>query len=389
MADVNLTTYDQILKDQFLELLKNQVNTGSGPLYNMIKSSEKNIDANQVIKSAPIGINGGAGVGSETGVLPTAGGNMYKKFISSTKNYYGTISIGDKVMKATKSNKGAFIDALVSEMEGIKKACTFIYARDLFLEPSGILTTCKVNNGVTTILVDDTRYLIEGLTIDICSNVGVPVANGAARRIKGINRATGAVLLEGAAQVTTIATDVIVTQNSYNQSLTGMKEIFKTTGNLYGVDRAANPWMAPMVDAAFGALTDTKIQAKIAENEDFRGGEIDYIGLSSDVEGKYMTYMETTKRQVNMMEIKGGYTAMSFKGIPMKREKFLPSGTMDMYDTDKFTLHVLSDWDWIADKSGGILQPVPGYAKYAASLAKYAELICDHPGAQVRNSGIV
>lgn len=383
-----LATQDQILKDQFLELLKNQVNTKSDLLYNMIKSSEKNIDAYQVVKSAPYGINGGAGAGTETGLLPTAGENFYQKFVSTTKNYYGQLQIGDKVMKATKSNKGAFIDALVSEMEGLKEAVKFVYGRDLYLDSTGILGACSPAAGVTSFVMDDVRYIIEGMTIDLLNSAAAyaPIANGTARRVKAVNRATKTVTLYGAATVTVTADTRVTTQNSYNLSLSGLKDLFKSTGSLYGVDRAANPWMIPSLNGSFGAISDSKIQAVIADIEDFKGGMINYIGVSTDVEGFYMAYMEATKRNVNVMEVAGGYKSIAFKDIPMKRNRFLAPGTMDFLDTGKFTFHVLSDWDWITGEGGAILQQVAGYPIYAASLAKYGELICDHPGAQGRRT---
>jgi hypothetical protein len=146
--------------------------------------------------------------------------------------------------------------------------------------------------------------------------------------------------------------------------------------------------MVPLMDAAFGPITDSAMQAKIAEIEDFKGGKVNYIGVSSDVEGSYMTYLEATRRNVNTMKVSGGYDAIDFKHIPLVRDKFLQPGTMDMLDSTQFTLHVLDDWDWITDVGGNILQPVAGQAAYTGSLAKYAELICDHPGAQCRNTGV-
>ncbi|MFA5453212.1 MAG: phage major capsid protein [Candidatus Methanomethylophilaceae archaeon] len=389
---VTLTTHDQILKEQFLELLKNQVNTKSDVLYNLIKASNKNIEGYKVIKSAPYGINGGAGAGTETGALPTAGGNYFKKLESTVKNYYGQIQIGDKVMKATQSNKGAFIDALVSEMEGLKEACSFMYGRDLYNDSTGLLVEVSVmGTPGLTITCDDVKYMIEGMMIDVLDNgTKVAIANGSARRIVAVDRVNKTITIDSTGgNVQTGDNDYIVTQGSYNNSLTGLKDIFKDTGSIYGADRATYTWLVPVLDTSFGAISDADIQAKIAEIEDFRGGKVNYIGIATNVEGFYITYLESTRRNVNMMEVAGGYKAIAFKDIPMKRNRFLLDGYMDLLDTSKFTFHVLSDWDWISNTGGGILQQVPGYPYYSASIAKYAELICDHPGAQCRCTGVL
>ena len=54
-------------------------------------------------------------------LLPIAGGNQYVNFESTLKNIAGVISITEKVIQSSKSDKGAFINALTAETEGLKR----------------------------------------------------------------------------------------------------------------------------------------------------------------------------------------------------------------------------------------------------------------------------
>jgi hypothetical protein len=86
------------------------------------------------------------------------------------------------------------------------------------------------------------------------------------------------------------------------------------------------------------------------------------------------------------MQFDGGFTAMSYNGIPIVVDRFCPAGCMYLLNTDDFKLHQLCDWQWLEGEDGKILKQVPGKPVYAATLVKYAELMCENPGGQARLS---
>lgn len=385
---VTMATAEQALKIYYLGVVTEQLNTKTNPLYNAIKASERNIVGKEVRKMAPYGVNGGVGAGPEDGQLPAAGGNNYIQFVSTTKNLYGTIEISDKSIKASRNNAGAFVQLLTEEINGLLRASKFNYGRQIFTDGKGILTVCKENSTETNLLsVDSTKYLIEGLTIDIRSADGTILPNGAKRRVLAVDRINNKIRIDGPA-ITTNETDIITVQNSYNFELTGLAEIFKTTGKLYGVDRTEHYWMVPYMKDDIGEIADVKIQAAIDYLDEVTGSHVNYICASSGVRRAYQEYMEATKRLVNTLDLQGGFKAISYNGIPMVTDRFVPAGTMYLLNTDEFTFHHMGDWEWMEGDGGRILKQVPGYPIWTATLVKYAELICDHPGGQARLSGI-
>jgi hypothetical protein len=122
---------------------------------------------------------------------------------------------------------------------------------------------------------------------------------------------------------------------------------------------------------------------------DYAGGKVDYIATAPDVYEEYYEYLELQQRQINTMTLQGGFESLAVNGVPITSDRFIKSGEAYGLTSKEWHLHQLSDWEWMQDdKTGAILRPVDGYPKYRAALLKYAELICDHPGANFKMSEI-
>jgi hypothetical protein len=48
----------------------------------------------------------------------------------------------------------------------------------------------------------------------------------------------------------------------------------------------------------------------------------------------------------------------------------------------------MGDWEWMEGGNGRILQQVASTPVWTATLVKYAELVCSHPGGQAELQGI-
>lgn len=385
---VTTNTAEQALKIVYLDVLRDQLNTNTNPLYNEIKSSTKDVYGKEVRKMAPYGVNGGVGAGTEDGQLPRSGGNNYIQFVSGTANLYGTINITDKSIKASKNNAGSFVRLLDAELEGLLRAAKFNFGRMLFTDGTGKLATCVENVTPSTVIeVDTTKYLIEGLIVDIRAPNGAIRSGGNERRILAVNRLENKIVVSGA-EIAADATEIITVQGSYGLEITGLDKIFDTTGTLYGVDRDEHYWMRPYMVDDVGVISDIKIQKAIDYLDEIVGSKVNFICTSSGVRRSYQEYLEATKRNVNTLDLKGGFTALSYNGTPMVNDRFMPEESMMLLDTGVFTFHHMGDWEWMQGNGGSILTQVAGTPTWTATLVRYAELICDHPGGQALLSGI-
>lgn len=397
---ISLQTADKALKDVYLGVVSDQLNTAVNPLLARIKQTTSDVWGKNIVKMAPYGVNGGIGAGSETGALPTAGGNNYEKFTLELKNLYGKIDISDKAIRASMSSAGAFVNLLNAEMEGLIKASSFNMGRMLYGDGKGLLAKISDNAvsalGVTTFTVDDVSALAEGMIVDILTSAGV-VKSGAVK-ITNVNRGNKVVTVAVSGftanelKVTTSQTTqyYFAVQGSFGKELTGLGAIFDTNlSTLYGLKRAENSWMNPYVkecgsSSATADITDITMQSVIDYLEENFGSQVDFIVCSSGVKRNYQSYLNTYRSNIDIMDLAGGFKALSYNGIPVVSDRFAPKNTMYMLNTDEFKLHQLCDWKWLEGEDGRVIKQNAGTPTYSATLVKYADLICDKPCGQAK-----
>lgn len=390
---VTLQTADSALKEVYLGVVSEQLNTSINPLLARINQTTSDVWGKEIIKLAPYGLNGGIGAGDEDGNLPNAGGNNYAQFKLGLKNLFGKIEISDKAIRASENSAGAFVNLLNSEMEGLIKASAFNFGRMLYGDGTGLVASIS-DNTASTITVDSVSNLIEGMIVDIVSSAGVGVAGATGLRITSINRASKVVTLN----TTSLTADALIdsyvcVQGSYGKELTGLGAIFQSTGSLYGLDRANYQWMIPYIadiksSNAATQITDIIMQTAIDTLEETADSKVDFIVCSAGVKRGYQTYLSNYKSNVDIMELTGGYKAISYNGIPVVSDRFVPSGTMYLLNTSEFNLHQLCDWKWLEGEDGRVIKQNANKPTYSATLVKYADIICNKPSGQAMITGI-
>lgn len=384
---IDLTTAQNALKDAYLVAACNQLNTKTNPLLSKIKQSSSDVYGKQIIKMAPVGINGGIGAGSETGELPTANENNYVQFKTTLKNLYGTIEISDKAIRASASSAGAFVDLLNAEMEGLLTASKFNLGRMLYGDGSGAVTTVSAYDSATgTITVSSVKNLIEGMVIDAYTSAGVETGN-TGLRIAYVDRVNKQVTFTTTPESFTTG-DILYVQGSKDNEITGLGAIFGDSETLYGLNRTANKWLTPYKSTTAQEISDAMLQEAVDFLEENTGSNIDFITCGAGVKRAYQQYLACYRRNIDVTTLEGGYKAISFNGIPVVSDRFVADDTLYMLDSSKFTLHQLCDWEWIEGEGCKILRQKAGYPAYTATLVKYADLICDQPNGQALFSGI-
>lgn len=385
---VTLTSADNVLKQVYLGVVSEQLNTSINPLLGKIKQTTSDVWGKEIRKVAPYGINGGIGAGDENSALPTAAGNQYAQFVLDLKNLYGKIEITDKAIRASQNSAGAFVNLLDSEMEGLIRASSFNFGRMLYGDGSGLITKIVGGEG-NSITVEAVNCLIEGMVIDVVSESGLPVTGATGLRIQSIDRANKVVKFAASISADVTGSFVAV-QGSFGKELTGLGAIFKTTGTLYGLDRTTYGWMNPyMKDNDGEGIDDMVMQTAIDSVEENANSKVDFIVCSSGVKRNYQNYFTSYRTNVDIMELTGGYKAISYNGIPLVSDRFAPAGTMFLLNTKEFALHQLCDWQWLEGEDGRVIKQNANKPSYTATLVKYADIICDQPSGQAKITGIL
>ena len=392
---VTLQTAENALKTLYLGVVSNQLNTKTNPLFNKIKQTTADVWGKEVKKLAPVGINGGIGAGDEDGALPISAQNNYITFTSTLKNLFGTIELSDKAIRASSNSAGAFVNLLNAEMEGLVKASQFNFGRMLYGDGTGILANfTELGDTANSCYVDSTKNLIEGMMVDLFLAEDLEYVM-VTLRITSIDRATNKVTFDKSVVDYLSPIDenpmkaVFTVQNSVNKEITGLGKIFDTTGTeIYGLDRNQYNFLNPVVTNNPATLTDIVMQKMVDDLNEYYGSDVDFIVCSSAVKRKYQEYLNSFRSNIDIMQLEGGYKAISFNGIPLIADRFVKEDTMYTLNTKEFALHQLCDWRWLEGENGQVLKQIAGKPVYTATLVKYAELICDHPAGQGAITGI-
>ena len=381
---VTLSNAENALKSVYLGAVTELLNTKTNPLLAKIEQTSSDVWGKEIRKAASYGINGGVGAGDEDGSLPAAKSTNYLQFVTTLKNLYGQIEISDKAIRASADGRGAFTDLLNNELQGLLDASKFNLGRMLYGDGTGLLSSVGAEtDGMCP--VGSPQNLIEGLVVDVYTKSGVKTGTAT---VAYVDR-DGKKIKFDATPAGTTTDCVLYVQGSKDKEITGLGAIFKGDDSLYGVSRSAHPCMKPYMKDNVGALDEIIMQEAIDRLEMTAGSTVDFIAVSASVKYAYQEYMAQYKRNIDVMELAGGFKTLSYNGIPLVYDRFIEDGVMYLLNTKAFKLHQLCDWQYLETENGKILRQTQGKPTYTATLVKYCDLVCDRPNGQARLSGII
>ncbi len=384
---ITVTTADSVLKTYYLDAVKEQLDMTVNPFLAEIAKSSIDMAGKGVEKAIRLGVSGGIGAGSEDGDLPVSDDGNFLSFTQDLKNLFGNFRISDKAVKASRNNDGAFVNLLNDEMQHLLRSATFNLDRMLFGDGSGKL--CKIT-GVTSnhITVEDARNLSEGMIVDLYTSSTNKYMSG--KRISFVDKVNKYfILAETAFTDNSLPKGAFITlQESFNKEICGLGTVFSDSDTIYGVERSKSSALTPYIVEDFGAVSEVKMMEVLDHLEETTGSRTNFIICSNDVRRALVNLFAANKRYVDTLDLKGGFKAISFNGIPIVTDRFCPAGTMYFLNTEDFCMYQLGDWDWIPGEDGKILKQVAGKPIYEATLVKYLNLMCFNPSAQAMVKGV-
>ncbi len=386
---VTTSTADKVLKTAYLDVVSNYLDYGVNPFLAKIKKTTDSVWGKQIKKLVNMWHTNGITAGSEDGELPDAGSQEYLEFTIELKNLYGTIEISDKAVRASQNKSGAFTNILNNEIESLMKSANDNFSRMLFGDGLGEISAILSRLNGSTYRVTNVHRLHPGMKVMVFNSHDDVYANNAhIFTISSVdleyNTVTFDVEIEELGE-----RDTIIYPNTNGKELTGLKAIFDwSIPYLYGIDKSKHKEIMPYVIEEAGEISEMLIQKAIDFVDDRYGNKINFILCSSGVKRALIQHLSTYKRNVDTLELNGGYKTISINGIPVVSDRYCQEGTMYLLNTDDFAMHQLCDWEWLEGEDGRILKQLSNKPVYRATLVKYAELLCSRPWAQAMISGI-
>lgn len=331
--------------------------------------------------------NVGTGARAENVPLMQPGAQGFLQITEPLKYYYGSFNITGQLLKASRSNEGAFKQALSTEMEGVTDDLKRNVNIDAYGDGTGTIATVATGATSATQTLDTTIYLQGNEIVDIYDSTGVTIRNAVARTVLSYNRTAKTVVLD--ASVATTTGDIIVfasadststtPNNSLNQTLTGLKKIVADTGALHGLNPATAGqqfWKANKVDASSATVADNLLR-QLVDAIGFESGADDELVMitTRGIRNRYANTLVSYKRfnDEKSTTLRGGFKALLFDDKPIVIDDHCPRGRLYALRTDALFWSQMSDWEWL-DEDGDVLKQVPGYDKYVAYIFKYMNL---------------
>ena len=386
---ITIETADNALKSFYLDAVTEALDLKTNPLLAQIERSTADVVGKDVRKLIKYGVNGGISAGSETGDLPMSSTTQNVQFISTLKNLYGTIEISDKALRASANNEGAFVNLLNDEMQSLIRSASFNFGRMLYGDGTGYIASVVMIELGGKVTLTDVRGVVEGMIVDFTTEEGTIISDAVGYKVVSVDRAKKLVVFRGPedlADCIPVGARMYL-HDSKGYEITGLKAIFDN-GQLYGVDRSANPIMKPYKVTNVGEINENIIQKAMDTIEENSGSQVNFIVCSWGVKRALAEYFRQFKVAMPTIDFAGGFKAVSFNGIPVVADRFCPAGTMYLLNTQDFKIHQLCDWKWLEGEDGKILKQIPGKPVYTATLVKYAELMCQRPNGQGMLTGI-
>jgi hypothetical protein len=396
MPMTTLQVVAEALKEFYLPGLRYQLNDKASPFLAQVEKKTENVVGKEIVMAMRYGRVGGIGNRPDDGTLPTPRSRQTKQAKWETKNLFSRFQITDKTIKASRTSAGAFASLLEQEISDCEADAKLDLSRQALGDGVGTLATVSdvVAGGDAnsqTFTVDTTMYLAEGMIvdlIDVSANPDAPLANATGMEVLLVDDATSQVTVKPGGDISNTAGvgDYLVVSGNLGLELTGVGAVM-SAGTLYGLSRTTYPWLKAYTKAVNGEISENIIQAGIDRVETKTGSQIDFIQCAYDVRRAYIDLLSANKQTVNSLELKGGWKAISYNGIPLVADKYLPNGTMDLLDLNDWGLYQMSDFEWM-DGDGAVLTRVANKAAYEATLYKYCDLGCQRPAGQARLTGI-
>ena len=373
---VTLSSAENVLKDVYLGVVADQINTKTNPLFSRIKRSSRNIVGKEVRVVAPIGINGGIMAGSETSDLPAGVDTPYLSFVAPLKNLYGRFEISDKAIKCSSSDVNSFVNLLQDGMDSLVKASAFNLSRMIYGDGSGCLATVTVSEN--TISADNVGAVAPGMYVDVYSASDVAVATNIL--VVDVNKAAKTIALaKGANQLGITTGAKLYLHNSKGGDIIGLKGIVENK-TLYGVDKDAYPIInARTYTASQTDAFDEDFVQKIIDDLEMGGTEVNFINTSYELKRVYQRYMTLYKKNIEYTTLEDGMKVLTHFGTPIVPTAQLAQDECYFLNTNDFAFYELGDWKWLEDEAGRVLKQHPSKPAFAATLVKYTELLCHKP----------
>jgi hypothetical protein len=401
-----LSTVDAILKDDYKEYLDNL--NEANFILSQVETRKDTVQGRIARHAVHLGRSSGVGARAESGTLPTAANQSYATVPVPVRYVYGRIQLSGPTIKQAVTDRGAFIDALDAEMEGIKKDAMKDVNRQLWGTSNGVIAQCGTTSSSTTVVLASSTgttalrqlFFDGGMVVDI-GTVASPATVASARTVTSVDETNKTIAISGAA-VTTSSSHFVFRSGAGGASsntgqpgdgqveLTGLQTIVDDTAVLHTIDPSSQPKWKAYVNSNSGtnrSVTESLITGSIMKVLTNSGKKPRLLVSAEGVNLAISNLLLSLKRNMEQTQLKGGYAGIQFyspsvsgKGDEAPTALYAdfdcPNNRLYGINPEVLVFHQVGDGFQFMDLDGAVMNRKPDQDAYEATLYMYGELAC-------------
>ena len=379
-----LTTVNGILKEVYEGNINEQL-ASERVLMKRLERTSDGVGSDAVggkYVTFPVRVSRNAGISyrPENVQLAPAGRQGFKSAQENLKYGYGRVRLTGQLIDLAESNRQAFASAMDLEMDGIKNDLAkdenhIAWGHLDSSVASGIKAKTTGASTGTTITVDSTQYIQEGMVIDITA-AGTPVSGGTAVVVTGVPSAT--TFTVGTAVAGTVVGNYVSRTGNYNNEPNGIQKIVDSTGAVHGLDPATTPVWKSYEDSTTTSLTELSMIKAMDEVRKSGGATPTVIFMSLGVRRAYWNLMTSLRRFNEPKNFAGGLTGLSFMygsggDLPVVEDPDAPDKHAFFVDEKQLTIYRDKEWSW-QDRDGAVLKWVTDYDAWEGLMKQYWQI---------------
>ena len=402
----SLSTVDAILKDDYKDFLDNL--NEANFILSQVETRKDTVQGRIARHAVHLGRSSGVGARAENATLPTAGNQAYATVPVPVRYVYGRIQLSGPTIRQAVSDRGAFIDALDAEMEGIKRDAMKDVNRQLWGTSNGVIAQCGTTSSSTTVVLAASTgstalrqlFFDGGMVVDI-GTVAAPTTVASGRTVTLVDETNKTIAISGAAVTTTSSHFVFRSgaggaSNNSGQpgdgqvELTGIQTMVDDTAVLHTIDPASQPKWKAYVNANGGSnrsITETLITGSIMKTLTNSGKKPSLLVSAEGVNLAISNLLLSLKRNMEQTQLKGGYAGIQFyspsvsgKGDESPTALYAdfdcPNNRLYGINPEVLVYHQVGDGFQFMDLDGAVMNRKPDLDAYEATLYSYGELAC-------------
>lgn len=355
---------------------------------------------------------------AESGGLPVAGFQGTANLKVPIAAIYGRIQLTEHVMKASRSDKGAFIRAMDLEQKGLVEDLARQRNRALAGFGGGVLavissgtnsTTQTVKNpGGVTGTTNATRFLQPGMFLTITDPTGVTIRGGGI--VSTVTASSAQIVFPNAINTTTgdyvsLGTNSLgntegsAVPGTESMGVLGLADSTTYVTTIFGLDRsaAANQFFVSQVLSNVGTINEDILQRGVDNTEEVSGKTIDKFVCHVSVRREIIKLTQADRRYMGSgspMNFDAGTEAGAFKkdltfnSWSIRTDKDFAYGTIVGLNTDHLIWLPEDKGSWTGAEGDTILLRVPNQADFEARYRVFENFASDQGDTLLRYDGV-